>query len=94
MKEHIKNKLIKDLSYSVSGASKTAEDLCKIQYPDIKNGLMIWLQTNEQTIVKSGDFSTALLMDNYHMTYPASLVFLDWYRIDPDTAVSVLKMRV
>ena len=94
MKELLKNKLIHDLSYSAASASITAEDHSKIQFIDLKNALKNWIQTNTQTLITTGDYSTESLMDNYHMTYPAALIFLNWLRVDPTAAISVLKMRM
>ena len=94
MKEQIKRKLISELAYSAGCASRTAEDLYRIQYPDLKNGVLQWLQGDLQTTIADGEYSTTFLMDKYHMTYPAALIFIDWYRSDPKSAVSVLKMRM
>lgn len=94
MKEKIKSKLVAELAYSDVSASKTAEDLSQIRHPDLKNGLLNWLQRDTCTLIMSGEYSTAFLMEKYHMTYPAAIIFLDWYRTDPDAAVSVLKMRM
>lgn len=94
MKNQIKRKLIEELAYSTVSASKTAEDLSQIQYSDLKTGLMNWLQEDAQTLISAGEYSTVLLREKYNMTYPASLIFLDWYRTDPNAAVSVLKMRM
>lgn len=94
MKEQIKRKLIEELDYSTACASKTVEDLSRIQYSDLKNGVLSWLQSNKQTLITVGEYSSAFLMEQYHMTYPAALIFLDWYRTDPDIAVSVLKSRM
>ncbi|MBE6719079.1 MAG: hypothetical protein E7571_00285 [Ruminococcaceae bacterium] len=94
MKDKIIRKLIKDLGYSNSVANKTADDLCKLKYPDLNDGLKNWLNTNAHTMIIDGKYSTHILTEKYNMTYPAALIFLDWYRTDPKTAASVLKMRM
>lgn len=94
MREQLKNKLISELAYSSASASKTAEDLCNLKYADLRKGLLDWLQTDTQTLIQGEPYSTAYLMEKYHMTYPAALIFLEWYRENPTAAVSVLKMRM
>lgn len=94
MREQLKNKLITDLAYSSASASKTAEDLCDLKYADLRKGLLDWLRTDTQTVIRDEPYSTACLMEKYHMTYPAALIFLEWYREDPTAAVSVLGMRM
>ena len=94
MKEKIENKLIRELAYSKTSASRTATDLCNIKNQDLKKALLDWLQCgfNNQVIIDT--YSTTTLMEKYHMTYPAALIFLDWYIENPDEAVTVLEMRM
>lgn len=94
MRELLINKLISSLEYSPASASKTAEDLCGLKYTDLRAGLLDWLQTGTQAVIQDDPYSTVSLMEKYHMTYPAALIFLEWYREDPETAVSVLRMRM
>lgn len=94
MKKQIERKLIEALSYSSVSASKTAEDLSRIQHSELKKGLLNWLQADIQTLITVGEYSTDFLMEKYNMTYPASLIFLDWYRTDPNVAALALKMRM
>ncbi len=94
MREQLKNKLISELAYSSASAFKTAEDLCNLKYADLRKGLLDWLRTDTQTVIQGEPYSTAYLMEKYHMTYPAALIFLEWHRENPTAAVSVLKMRM
>ena len=94
MRDLLKNKLISKLAYSYTSASKAAEDLCNLKSVDLKEGLLDWLQTDAETAIGGGAYSTYILMEKYHMTYPAALIFLDWYREDPKAAVSVLEIRM
>lgn len=94
MREQLKNKLISELAYSSSSASKTTEDLCNLKYADLKEALLDWLLTDTQRVIQDGSISTVLLMERYHMTFPAALIFLEWYRESPKIAISVLKMRM
>lgn len=94
MREQLKNKLISELAYSSASASKTAEDLCNLKFADLRKGLLDWLRTDTQTVIRDEPYSTAYLMGKYHMTYPAALIFLEWYRENPIAAVSVLEIRM
>lgn len=94
MKEKIKGKLISNLGYSEASASRTADDLYNVKHPDLRKALSDWLQGDANTQVTIDSFSTTILMDKYHMTYPAALIFLDWYCENPKEAVSVLGMRM
>ena len=94
MKKQIESKLVSKLFYSSASASKTAEDLCNITYPDLKKGVLEWLKTDTQNVIRDAPYSTNFLMEKYHMTYPGALIFLNWYREDPKTAISILKMRM
>ena len=94
MREQLRKKLISELAYSSSNASKTSEDLCNLKYADLKEALLNWLRTDTQSVIQDGQISTILLMERYHMPFPAALIFLEWYRESPKAAISVLKMRM
>ena len=94
MREQLKNKLISELAYSSASAFKTAEDLCNLKCVDLRKGLMDWLRTDTQNVIQDDPYSTDFLMEKYHMTYPAALIFLEWYRENPTAAVSVLETRM
>ena len=94
MREKLKNKLISQLAYSSTSASKTAEDLCNLKCADLKEALLVWLRTDARTVIQDSPYSTIILMERYHMTYPAALIFLEWYRENPEAALSVLRMRM
>ncbi len=94
MWEQIRNKLMSELSYSYSCASRTAKDLCRLKSADLREGLLDWLRDGTETVIKDGAFSTVRLMEEHHMTYPAALIFLDWYRESPESAASALRMRM
>lgn len=94
MREQLKNKLISELAYSSPSASRTAEDLCNLKCTDLREALLRWFRTDTQTVIQDDPYSTVFLMEKYHMTYPAALIFLEWYREDPKAAMSVLQMRM
>ena len=94
MREQLRNKLISELAYSSAVASKTAEDLCNLKFADLKAALSDWVRADTQAVIQDGPYSTGFLMQKYHMTYPAALIFLGWYRESPEAAASVLKMHM
>lgn len=88
------NKLINELiksGYSVQGAESAANSISELHSEDIRNACAEWLETRQTMPVSEGVFSTDLLMKNYGMTYPASLIFLQWYRDDPSNALLALQ---
>ncbi len=94
MEERIKHKLISELAYSDVSAQRTARDLCAIRYPDLREGVVRWLTCGLETSAGEGEYSTETLMKTFRMTYPAALIFIDWYRTDPSTAVSALRVQM
>ena len=94
MKELIQRKLMVDLSYSERAASRTAEDICRFKHSDLKDGARKWLEENQCMNIEEDKYSTDRLMSTYKMTYPAALIFIDWYREDPLTASNALKMQM
>ena len=94
MREKIKSKLISEYSYSLYTASITADDLCNLLYPDLKTAVLKWVYTNKETPISDNHYPTYVLVRKYHMSYPASLIFINWYRTDPSSAVTALKARM
>ena len=93
MKEQIKARLIAE-GYARGSACRTANDLCQIQYEDLRYALGQWLNDGSQIEVTDGKCSTAMLVKCCHMTYPAALIFIDWYRSDPVAACATLLHRM
>lgn len=82
------------LSYSPSCAERTADDLCRISHADLRECISRWLSDNTFTDVTESVYTVKQLMAEHHMTYPAAIIFIDWYREDPVAASSVLKSRM
>lgn len=94
MHENLCRKLIVELGYSEHAAAQTATDLLRIDHLDIKEAVNRWISYDEATPVDEASFSTDILMRQYGMTYPAALVFLDWYREDPVVAFNAVTARM
>jgi len=94
MHENLCRKLIVELDYSEYAAAQTATDLLRIDHLDIKEAVNRWISYGESTPVDEAPFSTDVLMFQYGMTYPAALVFLDWYREDPVVAFNAVTARM
>ena len=89
------NKLINELiksGYSVQGAESAAKSISELHSDDIRDACAMWLETKQTLPVSESVFSTDLLMKRYGMTYPASLIFLEWYRDDPSNALLALEL--
>ncbi|MGI5987474.1 MAG: hypothetical protein ACOX7M_04970 [Dysosmobacter sp.] len=94
MHENLCRKLIVELDYSEHAAAQTATDLLRIDHLDIKHAVNCWISYDEATPVDDAPFSADILMRQYGMTYPAALVFLDWYREDPVVAFNAIRVRM
>ena len=81
--------LVKELGYSEYEADITANDLLNLQ-PRFQPALEKWVTSREETVIMLGAISTAKLMHDKKMTYPAALIALDWVVTDPETAVPIL----
>ena len=88
-------KLIRELiksGYTKHGAESAAKQIASFHSKDIKDACVIWLESRCKTQIHEGVFSTDLLMKNYSMTYPASLIWIEWYREEPSNALMALEM--
>lgn len=88
MKEQIKQVLVQKEGYSPLSAESTAKDLADIRDEEISQALIRWLGSGQKTNISRGPFSSRQLMNDLNMKYPATLIFLDWYCEDPESAVA------
>ena len=91
MKDRITKALIERCNYSNHAAVLTANDLIAFETEDLKRAVDSWIFHNENPEITEGEFTTTSLMNNHHMTYPAALIFIDWYRESPQDALSSIK---
>lgn len=94
MEQMIRKKLKYELNYSDFSAARTSRDLVRIKHLDIKDALDKWIKRNAEPCVWESEYSTDMLTKNHNMTYPASLIFIDWLREDPITAKHSLQVRM
>ena len=88
------NKLICELiksGYTIHGAESAAKQIAGFHSKDIRDACVIWLESRRKTQISEGVFSTDLLIKNFSMTYPASLIWIEWYREDPSNALMALE---
>ena len=86
MAEEMKEKLMLMYGYSDYTAGVTAHNLVDLAYPDLRAALHNWVKNSECTVIREDAHNTDYLMKYYKMTYPAALIFIDWYRQDPVNA--------
>lgn len=91
MKEHIKEILMQKEGYSPHSAESTANDLESIQDSEIYQALIRWIDSGKKTNIARGSFSCRQLMADLGMKYPATLIFLDWYCEDPESAIASIR---
>lgn len=91
MKEHIKEILMQKEGYSPHSAESTANDLESIQDSEIYQALIRWIDSGKKTNIARGFFSCRQLMADLGMKYPATLIFLDWYCEDPESAIASIR---
>ena len=91
MKEHIKEILMQKEGYSPHSAESTANDLESIQDSEIYQALIRWIDSGKKTNIARGSFSCRQLMADLGMKYPATLIFLDWYCEDPESAIASVR---
>ena len=91
MKKRIKEVLIKREGYSPYIAESTANDLENITDSEIFQSLILWIENGKKTNIIRGSFSCFQLMTDLGMKYPATLIFLDWYSEDPESASASIR---
>ncbi len=91
MKEHLKEILMQKEGYSPHSAESTANDLKSIQDSEIYQALIRWIDSGKKTNIARGSFSCRQLMADLGMKYPATLIFLDWYCEDPESAIASIR---
>ena len=91
MKERIKEVLLQKEGYSLRTAESTANDLESIKDSEISQALIRWIDSGKKTNIARGSFSCRQLMAALGMKYPATLIFLDWYCDDPESAIASIR---
>lgn len=91
-KEQLKRILISELEYSEHSAEQTAKDLLSISDLDLLDALEIWVKDRTVSNISQGKYSIYDLLKK-GLKYPACLIFLDWYREDPETAEKAMILR-
>lgn len=91
MNERIKDILIQREGYSPHSAESTSSDLENIRDSEIAQALFCWIDSGRKTNVSRGPFSSRQLMADLNMKYPATLIFLDWYCEDPESATASIR---
>ena len=91
MKEQIKKILIEREGYHTRSAEITANDLLEIKDAIIKDAFYKWFDTGVKENVVKGEYSTDSLMNNFSMKYPAALIWLEWFLINPKEATDSIK---
>ena len=91
MKGQVKEVLMQKEGYSPHSAESTAKDLENIKDSEISRALILWIDTGKKTNISRGPFSCRQLMTDLQMKYPATLIFLDWYCEDPESAVASIR---
>lgn len=91
MKEHIKEILMQKEGYSPHSAESTANDLESIRDSEIYQALIRWIDSGKKTNIARSSFSCRQLMADLGMKYPATLIFLDWYCEDPESAIASIR---
>ena len=72
--------------YGKKAAQVTAKQLYALKHRDLKQAVAGWLRTGAEAPVGEAPYDTASLMKNHALTYPAAILFVNWYRDDPKTA--------
>lgn len=91
MKEQIKEILMQKEGYSPHSAESTVNDLESIQDSEIYQALIRWMESGKKTNIARGSFSCRQLIADLGMKYPATLIFLDWYCEDPESAIASIR---
>lgn len=72
--------------YGKPSARVTAKQLYALKDRELKQAVAGWLRTGAEAPVGEVPYDTASLMKNHGLTYPAAVLFVNWYRQDPQTA--------
>ena len=91
MKERIKEILVHKEGYSPHVAESTANDLESIKDFEISQALIRWIDSGKKTDIARGLFSCRQLMADLGMKCPATLIFLEWYCEDPESAIASIR---
>ena len=95
--EGIARILAHEFGYSARAAAQTAHDLTHFvcaDHADLDEAVGRWVRDREDQVdVRVGARSVRDLVKQ-GLSYPGALVFADWYRSDPETAVRALAERM
>lgn len=86
----IREILLRKCGYSEYAAKVTEKDLSHIKGIDLMNARDLWVESDIQSDIVENPYTTKMLVREYGMTYPAALLFIDWYREDPVNASKAL----
>jgi hypothetical protein len=84
----IKNKLI-ELGYEKVSLNETLKDI-KSADDDIKKSIAIYFKTGVIEEITEEPFTVSGLIDDYDMNPIAALLYIDWYRKEPEDALRCL----
>lgn len=77
--------------YSSQGAISASKNLAELRSSDLVKAASVWLNNEDTPLISEGNITTESLMKHFNMAYPATLIFIEWYRDDPTTAMSSLE---
>lgn len=87
MIDAIMHVLIEREGYTHRAAKITAAQLFGLKHRDLKKSVVQWLKSGIEENVGEAPYDTNSLMRNHRLTYPAAVLFIDWYRTAPEVAV-------
>lgn len=81
-----------DSGYTPHGAHSAAEHISAMTDERYRTAIALWAQYDRMTPLCEGGYTTDELMRHFHMTYPAAVLFLDWYAKDSESARRALAL--
>lgn len=97
IQDTLKKILRTECGYSERSAELTARDLTHFSSPDhadLDEAVARWAADRDDLVDVRCGGRGALDLVTLGMSYPAALVFVDWYRSDPATASRALAERM
>lgn len=82
-------KKLKELGYKKPVLEHTMEDIRRAD-DEVRNAVMTYVHKGEIVDLSRGPFTVEKLMDAYHMNPIAALLFMDWYRREPEKAMQCI----
>ena len=87
MVDVIINVLTNKYGYMPSAAKTAALHLINLKHNDLKKAVAEWLKTGVEIGVGDAPYDTVSLMQKHKLKYPAAVIFVGWYRENPDAAI-------